>query len=129
MISNAEKLKTSIHDLFAKNRGPRTSFSKLIGSKVTVDPTVDINFRCVLNLMNFGLTSINTTNKLGFISVPKTRVRRPTDSSDWLQQVNINEESGGQSEREKSNQRLYFKDEFETMREILDFEREMFYEY
>ena len=44
-ISAAQKLKTSINGLLDKNSGPRTSFSKVVGSEVTGDPRVDVNLR------------------------------------------------------------------------------------
>ena len=38
------------------------------------------------NFVNFGLASVNTTDKLGSVSIPTARVGRPKNSSDWLRQ-------------------------------------------
>ena len=94
-ISNAEKVKTSINGIFDENSGPRPSFSKLVICKVTGDPRVDVNSRGGMNFrsntvvtpnpnfVNFRLVSVNTTGKVGYVSVPTTRVGRPTNISDW----------------------------------------------
>ena len=104
-ISKAKKLKTSINYFFAENRGPKPSFSKVVGCKDTADPRVDVNSRCGMNFgsdfvvtpnqnfVDFGIASVNTTDKLGSVSVPTTRVGIPKNSSDWLQQRHDFEEA------------------------------------
>ena len=46
-----------------------------------------------LNFMKFGVASVNAMYKLGYVSVPKTRVGRPTNISYCLQQGNDIEEA------------------------------------
>ena len=94
-ISKAQKLKMSINGLFDKNSVPRPSFSKVVVSKVTGDPRVDVNSRGGMhfgsdsvvtrnpNFGSFGVASVNTTDELGLFSASTTRVRRLTSSSDW----------------------------------------------
>ena len=75
--------------------------------------------------MNFGLSPINTTDKLGFVINPTTRVERPTNGSNWLQPGHdIYEATADRLSKKKSNNHYNFKNYFETMREIQDFERE-----
>ena len=44
----------------------------------------DVVFTQNPNFVNFGLASINTTDKLEYVSAPTNRVRRPTNSSDLI---------------------------------------------
>ena len=95
-IRNAEKLKASINGFFAEDRGPTPIFSKVVGWKFTEDSSSDVNSRCGVNFgsdtvftqnpnfVNFGLASINTTDKLESFSVPTTRVGGPNNSSNWI---------------------------------------------
>ena len=45
------------------------------------------------NFINLGIASANKTDKLGSVSVPTTRVGRPTSSFDWIWHGNYIEES------------------------------------
>ena len=36
------------------------------------------------DFVNFGITDVNAANEFGSIGTPATRVRRPTDESNWL---------------------------------------------
>ena len=77
------------------------------------------------NFINLGLASINTTDKLGSIRVPKTRSGRPKSISDWIWHGNDTEEATVDRVREtRANSDYIPKRDFKTMREIQDFERE-----
>ena len=98
-ISNAPKIKTSINAFLYKNSGRRPSFSKVVRFNVRGDPRVYVNSHGGMNFgsdsvvtsnpnfVNFGVASINATDKLGYVIVATTRVRRPTSRSYWRQQV------------------------------------------
>ena len=45
------------------------------------------------NFVNLGLAFVNTTDKLGSVTVPTTRVGRPTSSSNWILHGNDIEEA------------------------------------
>ena len=91
---NANKLKTSVNWFFVEDRGLKTILSKVLGCKFTDNSSVDIKSRCGTNFgsnavftqnlksIHLGLASVNTTDKLGYVTVPTTRIRRPTSSSD-----------------------------------------------
>ena len=77
------------------------------------------------NFINFRLSPVNTTDKLGSVIAPTTRVGGPTNGSDWLHPGHDIE--GATSERvrkTKAKNHYNFKSNFETMREIHDFEWE-----
>ena len=77
------------------------------------------------NLINLGLVSVNTTDKLGSVSVPTTRVGRLTSSSNWIQHGHdIEEAKADRVSKTKANRYYILKSDFETMREIQYFERE-----
>ena len=82
------------------------------------------------NFINLGLTSVNTIDKIGSISVPTTRVGRPTSRSDWIQHEHDIEEATTERVSEtRANSDYILKSDFESIREIRDFERkEKFYE-
>ena len=74
------------------------------------------------NFINLGLTSVNTTNKLGYVSVPTTRVRRPKISSDGIRHGHNTEEATADRVRETiANSDYILKSDFENMSEIQDF--------
>ena len=69
--------------------------------------------------------SVNTTDKLGSVSVPTTRVGRLTSSSNWIQHGHdIEEAKADRVSKTKANRYYILKSDFETMREIQYFERE-----
>ena len=140
-ISNAEKLKTSINDFFAEKRGPRPSFSKGVICKVTSDPMFDVNSRWGMNsgsnavvtpnpkFVNFGITSVNTTEKLGFVSVPTTRVGRPTKIPDCLRQGHDIEEATADTVSETKADSNYKKMILKLWENSRFWEGKYFYEY
>ena len=85
---------------FDKHRDPTPVISKVVGCKITDNSIADVNSLCQMNLrsdtvftqnpnfVNFGLATVNTTDKLGSISVPTTRVRRIKNGSNWIRHGN-----------------------------------------
>ena len=68
---------------------------------------------------------INTTDRLGSISIPKTRVVNTTNISDWIRHVHdIEEVTADRVSETKANNHCILKSDFENMREIQYFERE-----
>ena len=94
---NAEPLDASINIFPDKHRYPTPGWSKIVGSKVVTDKSANVyargrmNFKSdtVLsenpNFINFRLSPVNTTDKLGSVIVPTTRVGSPINGSYWLQ--------------------------------------------
>ena len=90
---NINPLDASIIKFPEKHRDPTPGWSKIIGSKVVTHESADV-YVCIrmnfgsdtvlsknTNFMNFGLSPVNTTDKLGSVIVPTTRVRMPTNGS------------------------------------------------
>ena len=46
--------------------------------------TCDAVLTEIPNFVNLGLSSAHTSDKLGSVSIPTTRIGRPTDGSNWL---------------------------------------------
>ena len=70
------------------------------------------------NFMNFGLSSVNTTDELDFVFVPTTRVGSQTDGSNCLLSgYDISESTGGRVSETKAKNHYNFKSEFETRRD------------
>ena len=77
------------------------------------DPRVDVNLHCGMNFgsdavvtpnpnfVNFGLVSVNITEKLGSVSVTTTRHERAMNSSDWIWRGNDIEEATADRVSEK----------------------------
>ena len=105
MDPQRRETKTSIDEFLVENRGPRPIFRKLVGCKVTADPRFDVNSYGGMNsgsdavvtpnpnFMNFGIASVNITDKIGSVRLPATRVERPTEISDWIRQGHNIEEA------------------------------------
>ena len=136
-ISNSKKLKTSINGFFAQERGFKPICSKLVGCKFSDNSSVNVNLRCEMNFVsnavftqnpnfiNIRLVSVNTIYKLGSVSVPTTRVVRPTSSSDCIRHGHYIEETTADIvSKTIANSNYILKSGFETMREIQDFEQE-----
>ena len=129
-VRNAETIKSSININTDKHRNNKPSWSKVIGSKKFTNKSADIYARgwtnfgsdTVLskstNFMDFGLLSVKTTYELGFVFIPTTRSRRPTDGSNWiLTGQDISEAKADRVSGTKANNHYNFKSEFETRRE------------
>ena len=75
--------------------------------------------------MNFGLSSVKTTGELGYVFVPTTRVRRPTNGSNYIPPSHaISEATVDRASKAKAKNHYNFKSDFETRREIQDFGRQ-----
>ena len=67
------------------------------------------------NFMDFGLSYVNTTDELGSVFVPTTRIGRPTDGPNWLLTGNdISEATADIVSGTKANKHYIFKSEFGT---------------
>ena len=123
--------------IFAEDKGLKPIFSNVVGCKFSDKFSIDVKLRCGMNFgsnvvftqnpnfINPGLAYVNTTDKLGSISVPATRDRRPTSSCNWIRHVhNIKGATVDRVSETRSNIDYIKKSDFETMREIQDFERE-----
>ena len=70
------------------------------------------------NLMDFGLSYVNTTDELGSVFVPTTRIGSLTDVSNWLPPGHdISETTVDRVRGTKENNHYNYKSEFETSRE------------
>ena len=134
---NAKPLDASINRFMAKHTEPTPSLSNINGRKAVTNKRSDVYTRRWMkfgsdtlfsknpNFMNFGLSPVNTTNKLGSIIVPTTRVWRPTNGYWWIHPVHdIEEATSDRVIKMKADNHYNFKSDFETMREIQFFERE-----
>ena len=97
-------------------------FSKVVSSKITDDFSTDVSscfrinfgsdavFTQSLNFVNFGLMSINKTDTSGYVSVPMTKVRSPTNSSDCIRhRQDIEEVTADRVSETKSNKHYILK--------------------
>ena len=95
-VSNAKPLKSSININPDKHRDTMPSWSKVIGSKTFTNESADVyvhvrmNFGSdtvlskIPNFMDFGLSSVSTTDELGSVFISTIRSGRQTNGSNWL---------------------------------------------
>ena len=70
------------------------------------------------NFMDFGLSSVNTTDELGSVSAPTTRIVRTEYAFNWLPPYHdISEATADRVSGTKAKNHYNFKSEFETMRD------------
>ena len=133
-VRNSKPLDDSINRNPDKHSDPTPSCSKVIFSKKITNEIANVyacgrmNFGSYTvlsessNFMGFGLSSVNTTDKLGSVFIPTTRNRRPTDGSNWiLPGHDISEATVDRVSGKKAKNHYNFKSEFETRRDnILD---------
>ena len=114
--------------IFAEDRGLEPIFSEVVGWKFSDDSSDDVNSRCGVNFgsnavftrkpnfIKLGLASVNTTDKLGSISVPTTRVVRPTRGSKWIQHGHdIEEATLDRMRKTRANSDYIFKSDFDKL--------------
>ena len=89
-VRNTNLLDASINIIPTKYRDPTQSWSKVIGSKIFTNRSIDIyahgqmnsgrdiTLSKIPNFMNFGLSYVNKTDEIGSVFVPKTIIRRST---------------------------------------------------
>ena len=136
---NSEPIDASVNRYPDKYRDPTLGWSKKIGSKLVTDESVDVYARGRMNFgsdtvlsedpnfMNFRLSTVNTMDKLRSVIVPTIRVGGPKNGSNWIQpRHDIEEATADRASKTKGNNHFTFKIYFETMREVQDFEREIF---
>ena len=117
---NAEKLKTSIDGFFADDRVLKPIFSNVVGCKFADNCIVNVNLPCRMNsgsnvvftqnpnFINLGIASVNTTDKLGSIRNPTTRVGRPTSRSNRIRHGHDIEEATSDRVSETRSHSEYF---------------------
>ena len=77
------------------------------------------------NFINLGISSVRTSDELGSVFIPTTRIGRPMDGSNLLSPVNlIFEVTADRMSRTRSEQNYIAKTDFETRRENQDFGRQ-----
>ena len=77
------------------------------------------------NFINFRMSPVHITYKLGAVIVPTTRFGRPKNGSDWIQHGHdIEESTADMVSKTKAKNHYNFKIDIETMREIQYFEQE-----
>ena len=70
------------------------------------------------NFMDFGMSSVNTTDELGYVFVPTTRNGRPVDVSNWLPPGHdIIKSTADRVRGTKAKNHYNFKSESETRRD------------
>ena len=105
-------------------------WSKVIGSKTFTNDSSDVYVRGQMNFgsdtvlsespdfMDFGLSSVNTTDELGSVFVPTTNVGRSKDGYNCLPPgYNISESTVDRVIGTKAKNHYNFKSEFETRRD------------
>ena len=95
-VRNAQPFDTSINGISAKHRDLDTTWIKVISRKLSDKSSSDIYLRFQMNLvrdtvltespnfMNLGLSSVHTSDELGYIFIPTTIIGRPMIGSNWL---------------------------------------------
>ena len=77
------------------------------------------------NFMNLWLSSVHISDELGSVFIPTTRIRMPTDGSNWLLPGHcIGEVTADRVSSTGSEQNYNTKTDFETRRENQDFGRQ-----
>ena len=134
---NTKPLDDSINWFPAKHKDPTPNWSKIIRRKLFTNKSSDVYSHSQMNFvidtvfsknpnnMNFRLSPVNTTDKLGSVIIPTNRVKMPKNGSNWLHPGHDIEEAAADGVSEtRANNHYNFKSDFEAMREIQDFEQE-----
>ena len=128
-VSNAEPLETSIHGISSKHRDPAPTWSNLNGSKFSNKSFSDVYSRCWMNLardtvltkipnfMDLGLSSVHTTDELGPVFIPTTRIGSPMHVSNWIPPGHrISEATVDRVSETRLKQNYNYNSDFETRR-------------
>ena len=95
-VSNAKPLDASINQFTVEHRNPKPGWSRITGRKSVINKSSDVYARSPMNFgsdiilsenpnfMNFGRLCVNTTDELGSVLVSTSKVRRPTNGSNWI---------------------------------------------
>ena len=134
---DADPLDASINGFPAEHRDPAPIFSNLIVCRFTDKYSADVKSRCWMNsgsdavltesknFANLGIVSVHTSNELGYIFILTTRIRTPTDGSNWLPTSHsIGEVTADRVCRTGSDRDYNAKTGFETRRENQYFGRQ-----
>ena len=94
---DAQTLDISINGIYSEHTDPAPTWRKVIGRKFTNKSSANIisrypmNLTCnavlteSLNSVNMGLSSVHTTDELGYVFIPTTRIRTPMNGFNWIQ--------------------------------------------
>ena len=129
-VRNDELINASINIIPSKHRDPTPTWSKVIGRKLNNESISDVYARCRMNLvrdtvlfespnfMDFGLSSIDTTDELGSVFASTTRIVLVTHGYDLIPSVRyIIEATSDRVSGTKAKNHYNFKSEYETRRE------------
>ena len=132
-----QPLDTSIHGVYEKHRDPEPTWSKIIGHKLSEKSSADVYLLCPMNLardavlaespnfIGLGLSYINTSDELGSVFIPATRILRPMYGFNCLPPGHIiGEVTEDRVIRTRSVQNYSSKTDFETRRENQYFGRQ-----
>ena len=126
-------LDTSVNEIYSKHKDPAPIFSNLIGQKFTDKSSSNVDLRCQINLtcdavltkspnlVNLGLSNVHTSEKIGSVFIPTTRIGTPTDGSNCLLTgYHIGGVAADRVSKMGSEQDYNAKTDFETRRENQD---------
>ena len=129
-IRNTEPLNASIHIVTSKHRDPTPTWSKAIGSKFTNKSIADVSARSRMkfasdivlskspNFMDLGLSYVDTTDEIGYVFAPTTRIGLATHGYDWILRRNcISEATTDRGIGTKAKNHYNFKSKFRNRRE------------
>ena len=98
-VRYAQLLDASINGIYSKCRGPAPTWSKAIGRKLSDESSTAVNLRFWMNLMHdsvftkstkimsMGLLYLHTSDELGYVFIPTTRIKRLMDGYNWIPSV------------------------------------------
>ena len=132
-----QPLDTSINVIYSEHRDPAPILNKVIGQKFADKSSADVNSRCRMNFgsdavftespnfVNMGIAFVHTSDELGSIFIPATRIGPPTDGSNWLlSSHSIGEVTVDRVSRTASEKDYNAKTDLETRRGNQDFGRQ-----
>ena len=129
-VRNAEPIDASINRIPSEHRNPTLSWSKLIGRKFVNESSAGVYARYRMNLasntvlrespkfMDFGLSSVDTTDELGYVFSSTTIIGSVGHVSEWLLCSHcIIEATADRVIGTKEKNHYNLKSEFETWRD------------
>ena len=136
-VRDAQPLDTSVNVIYYKHRDPAPTWSKVICRKFSNKSSDDLYSQCCMNLMhdavfivspnfmNMGISSIHTSDELGSVLIPITRIRRPTDGYNMILYSHcIGKNIADRVSRTGSEHDYIAKTDFETRGENQNFGRQ-----
>ena len=121
-VSNTDTLDASINGIYSKHTDPAPTWSKLISSKFSKESSSNIYYHFRMNrasdnvlrespnFMDLGMSYFNTTDELGSVFFPTTRIGYPTHGSKWITRSHfISEATADKVSGEKSSTTIILK--------------------